>query len=101
MKYRPGTVALREIRKYQRTTDLQFPKIAFQRLVKEIVQTMFIESKIPYCPKFQSTAIQALQEASEQFLTGVFNDSQMAAIHAGRITVTPKDVQLVKYYKGW
>lgn len=62
-RYRPGTVALREIRKYQKSSDLLIRKLPFQRLVREIAEN--INGSVY---RFQSTAILALQEAAEPFL---------------------------------
>uniref|UniRef100_A0A803L2R8 Core Histone H2A/H2B/H3 domain-containing protein n=1 Tax=Chenopodium quinoa TaxID=63459 RepID=A0A803L2R8_CHEQI len=87
-RYKPGTVALREIRKYQKTTDLLIRKLPFQRLVREIAQDL----KTDMC--FQSHAVFALQEASEAYLAGLFKDTNLCAIHAKRVTIMPKDIQL-------
>ena len=89
-RYRPGTVALREIRKLQRTTDLLIRKLPFQRLVREIAQDY--DSNI----RFQSHALLALQEASEAYLVGLFEDTNLCAIHAKRVTIMPKDIQLAR-----
>ena len=91
-KFRPGTVDLREIRKYQKSTELLIRKIPFQRLVKEVVQEMFKTESY----RFQSTAILALQEASESFLVRMFEQSNDIAIHGKRVTVQQKDIQLWK-----
>jgi histone H3 len=93
-RYRPGTVALREIRKYQRSTDLVIRKMPFQRLVREISQEFRIDLR------FQSTAILALQEAAEAYLVGLFEDTQACAIHAKRVTIMPKDMQLARRIRG-
>jgi histone H3 len=93
-RFRPGTVAMREIRKYQRSTDLLIRKAPFQRLVREIA--LDIKNDI----RFQSTAILALHEASEAYLTSLFEDTQMAALHAKRVTITPKDMQLARRIRG-
>jgi histone H3 len=93
-RYRPGTVALREIRRYQKSTDLLIRKLPFQRLVREIAETAVQGIR------FQSTAILALQEASEAFLTGLFEDTNLCAIHAKRITIMPKDIQLARRIRG-
>ena len=82
-KFRPGTVALRQIRKYQKSTELLIRKIPFQRLVKEVVQEMFKTESY----RFQPTAILALQEASESFLVRMFEQSNDIAIHGKRVTV--------------
>ena len=87
-RFRPGTVALRQIRKYQKSTDLLIRKLPFLRLVREVAQ------KIKPGLRFQSTAILALQEASESFLVTMFEDVNVCAIHAGRVTIQPKDIKL-------
>jgi histone H3 len=93
-RYRPGTVALREIRKYQKSTDLLIRRLPFQRLIREVAQEFKPELR------FQSTALLALQEASEAYLTGLFEDTNLCAIHAKRITITPKDMQLARRIRG-
>jgi histone H3 len=93
-RFRPGTVALREIRKYQRSTDLVLRKLPFQRLVREITQEFKKDLR------FQSTALLALQEASEAYLVGLFEDTQLCAIHAKRCTIMPKDMQLARRIRG-
>jgi histone H3 len=91
---RPGTVALQEIRKYQKRTELILPKRPFLRLVKEVAQDM-----LPGL-QFQSTAVQALQEASEAYIVGLMEDTNLMAIHAGRVTIQPKDMQLARRIRG-
>ena len=93
-RYRPGTVALREIRKYQKSTELLIRKLPFQRLVREIA-TVF-KSDL----RFQSSAVLALQEASESYLVGLFEDTNLCAIHAKRVTIMPKDMQLARRIRG-
>ena len=91
-RYRPGTVALREIRKYQKTTELLIRKLPFQRLCREIAEdfkTLGSPDK-----RWQSTAILALQEAAEAYMVGLFEDTNLSAIHAKRVTILPKDMQL-------
>ncbi|XP_053346410.1 uncharacterized protein LOC128516128 isoform X1 [Clarias gariepinus] len=75
-RYRPGTVALREIRRYQKSTELLIRKLPFQRLVREIAQDFKTDLR------FQSSAVMALQEASEAYLVGLFEDTNLCAIHA-------------------
>ena len=94
-RYRPGTVALREIRRYQKLTELLIRKLPFQRLVREIAQDL---GKMNMC--FQSGAIMALQEASEAYLVGLLEDSNLCAIHAKRVTIMPKDIQLARRIRG-
>nr|XP_054930388.1 uncharacterized protein LOC126537709 [Dermacentor andersoni] len=93
-RYRPGTVALREIRRYQKSTDMLIRKLPFQRLVREIAQDFKTDLR------FQSTAVQALQEACEAYLVGLFEDTNLCAIHAKRVTIMPKDVQLARRIRG-
>lgn len=93
-RYRPGTVALREIRKYQKSTDLLIRKLPFQRLVREIAQDYKTDLR------FQSFAVLALQEASEAYLVGLFEDTNLCAIHAKRVTIMPKDMQLARRIRG-
>lgn len=93
-RFRPGTVALREIRKYQKSTDLLIRKLPFQRLVKEIAQDYKSDLR------FQSSAIAALQEASESYLVGLFEDTNLCAIHAKRVTIMTKDLQLARRIRG-
>ncbi|CED83540.1 histone h3 [Phaffia rhodozyma] len=83
-RYKPGTVALREIRRYQKSTELLIRKLPFQRLVREIAQDFKTDLR------FQSSAIGALQEASEAYLVSLFEDTNLAAIHAKRVTIQPK-----------
>ena len=93
-RYKPGTVALREIRKYQKSTELLIRKLPFQRVVREIAQNYKSDLR------FQSQAILALQEASEAYLVGLFEDTNLCAIHAKRVTIMPKDMQLAKRIRG-
>ena len=88
-RFRPGTVALREIRKYQKSTELLIRKIPFQRLVREVVHQL---KGTDY--KFQSTALLALQEASESFLVNMFEQCNHIAIHGKRVTLQVKDILL-------
>ena len=93
-RYRPGTVALRQIRKYQKSTDLLIRKLPFQRLVREVA--LNIKPGL----RFQSTAILALQEASEAFLVTMFDKVNLCAIHGNRVTIKPKDIILWKRMMG-
>jgi len=94
-RYRPGTVALREIRRFQKTTDLLMRKGPFQRLVREIMLNILKKD----C-RFQSTAMLALQEASEAYMVGLFEDTNLAAVHAKRVTIMPKDMYLARRIRG-
>lgn len=87
---RSGTIALNQIRRYQASTELLIPKLPFQRLVREVTQDLGYDDKI----KFQAGALSALQEASEYYITGIFEDTNLCTIHAKRTTITPKDMQL-------
>ena len=100
-RYRPGTVALKQIRQYQKTTELLIRKLPFQRLVREIASDSDV-IKSPLCGevRFQSAAIMALQEATEAYLVGLFEDSNLCAIHARRVTIMPKDIQLARRIRG-
>ena len=91
---RPGVVALREIKKLQRSTDLLVPRLPFQRVVKEIC------GKINSDLRFSAQGLLALQESAESFMTGLFEDSYMCSIHAKRVTLMPKDVQLARRIRG-
>lgn len=93
-RFRPGTVALREIRRYQKSSELLIRKLPFQRLVREIAQDYKTDLR------FQSAAIAALQEAAEAYLVGIFEDSNLCAIHAKRVTIMPKDIQLSRRIRG-
>ncbi|CAH8390296.1 unnamed protein product [Eruca vesicaria subsp. sativa] len=93
-RHRPGTMALREIRRYQNSTVTLIQKLPFQRLVKEIAQSLKAEFR------FQSSAVDALQEAAEAYMVGFFEDTNLCAIHAKRVTVIPRDIQLAKRIRG-
>ena len=93
-RYRPGTVALREIRRYQKSTDLLVRRLPFQRLVREIAQGFKEELR------FQSSSVLALQEAAEAYHVGFFEDTNLCAIHAKRVTIMPKDIQLSRRIRG-
>lgn len=94
-RYRPGTVALREIRRYQKSTDLLIRRGPFCRLVKEIATEVLKKDM-----RFQSTAVLALQEASEAYLVGLFEDTNLCALHAKRVTIMPRDMQLARRIRG-
>ena len=96
---RPGTVALREIRKYQRSTDLLIRKLPFARLVREITQT-YNSAPSEGEKRWQAEALMALQEACEYYLVHLFEDSNLCAIHAKRVTIMVKDIQLARRIRG-
>ena len=93
-RHRPGARALQEIRRYQANSNLLIRRLPFQRLVREIVQD--INPKL----RLQSHALAALQEASEAYLVGLFEDTNLCAIHAKRVTIMPKDIQLARRIRG-
>ena len=93
-RYRPGTVALREIRRYQKSTELLIRKLPFQRLVREIAQEFKTDLR------FQGDAVLALQEAAEFYLVSLFEDTNLCAIHAKRVTIMPRDIQLARRIRG-
>ena len=100
-RFRPGVVALREIRKYQKSSDLLIKKLPFQRLVREVAQDLHLQSPgIPKDVRFESHALMALQEASEAYLVGLFEDTNLCAIHAKRVTIMPRDIQLARRIRG-
>lgn len=94
-RYRPGERALKEIRFYQRNTDLLIRRLPFARLVRE-VQTVFFRK--PY--RWQAQAMLALQEAAESHIVGLFEDANLCTIHAKRVTIMPKDMQLARRIRG-
>ncbi|KAK0547920.1 hypothetical protein OC844_007088 [Tilletia horrida] len=91
---KPGTLALREIRRYQSSFQLLIPGLSFQRLVRSIAQ----EYRKDLC--FQSSAILALQEATEAYMIDFLQDVNDAAVHAGRVTIMVKDIQLARRIRG-
>ena len=93
-RWRPGTVALREIRRYQKSADLLIRKAPFQRVVRNIALN------VGPSLRFQSSAILALQEATEQYLTHLFEESNLCALHAKRVTILPKDLFLARKIRG-
>lgn len=97
-KYRPGVKALQEIRKYQKSTNNLIPALPFSRLVREICQEV-AGHRVGEL-RFQSAAIQALQEAAEAFLVQLFEDVNICAIHAKRVTIMPKDITLARRIRG-
>ena len=97
-RYHLGMLALREIRKYQHSTDSLIKRTPFNKLIKEISQEYRICPDGPGTPsvqvRFQSTALAALQEAAENLLVGLFEDVNLLAVHAKRVTVMPRDIRL-------
>ncbi|KIM90888.1 hypothetical protein PILCRDRAFT_58946 [Piloderma croceum F 1598] len=101
-RYRPGTVALREIRKYQKSTDLLIQKLPFSRVVREIALDMMTDMNDYEDTglRWQSSAILALQEATEAYLVHLFEDANLCAIHAKRVTIMQRDIQLARRIRG-
>ncbi|XP_064594821.1 uncharacterized protein LOC135461585 [Liolophura sinensis] len=95
-RFRPGTRALMEIRHYQKTTNLLLRKLPFARVVREIAEYFYVGEPL----RWQAMAILALQEASEAFLVHLFEDSNLCAIHAKRVTLMQKDIQLARRIRG-
>ena len=97
-------VALREIRRYQKSTECLIKRSPFQKLIREISQEYRVCPDGPGTPSiqvtFQSTAIAALQEAPENFIVGLFKDVNLLAVHVKRVTVMPRDVRLALRIRG-
>ena len=92
--YKPGTVALREIKRYQKSMSMMLPRASFQRLVRSI------SSVIDPDLRFQSQSLVALQEAAEAYVVSLFEDTNLCAIHAKRVTIMTRDLQLAKRIRG-
>lgn len=93
-RFRPGTVALRQIKKLQKSTELLIRKLPFNRLVREIAQEFKNDLR------FQKTAVLALQEAAEAYMVSIFEDAGLCGIHAKRVTIYPRDIQLARRIRG-
>ena len=91
-------MALREIRRYQKSTDLLLSKLPFARLVREI--TLSRAGREGFSYRYQESAILALQEAAEAYLVQLFQDSNLCALHAKRVTLMPKDIHLARRLRG-
>ena len=94
-RYRPGTVALREIRRLQKSTDLLIRKVPFQRVVKEIAED-FKGKRHGEPFRWQATAMLATQTQAEYYQTYLFEDTQLATNHRKAVTIMPKDLQLAR-----
>lgn len=101
-RYKPGTLALKEIRRYQKSTDFLLRKIPFTRLVREIASDYVVgfSDSTGGGLRWQSVALLALQEAAEAFLVHLFEDTNLCAIHAKRVTIMQKDIQLARRIRG-
>ena len=93
-RFRPGTRALLEIRKFQRRTDLLIKRLSFERFVREIAQDYMA------APRFRPDAIDALQTAAEDYLVKLFEDTNLICIHAKRQTISVRDLQLARRIRG-
>ena len=104
-------MALREIRRYQKSTELLIRKLPFQRLVREIAQDFKRELRFQYAAigalqvkiivyPYHLSLCYVIQEASEAYLVGLFEDTNLCAIHAKRVTIMPKDLQLARRLRG-
>lgn len=94
-RYRAGTVALREIRKYQKSTDLLMQKQPFKRVMRRLVKDNAASDL-----RFQGTAVLALQEAAEAYLVGLLDKANLVAIHAGRVTIQKSDIECARAVRG-
>ncbi|KAI7734623.1 hypothetical protein M8C21_018967 [Ambrosia artemisiifolia] len=90
-RFKPGTQALREIRRLQKTVHLLIPAAPFIRTVREISNYL-----APEITRWQAEALQALQEAAEDYIIQLFEDSMLCAIHAKRVTLMKKDWELAR-----
>lgn len=106
-RYRPGQLALREIRRLQNTTDLLIRRAPFQRLVREITQALVPSSSVHNRSGgksnqllWQASALLALQEAAEAYLVNLFEDTNLCCIHGKRVTIMPRDIHLARRLRG-
>ncbi|TCD69655.1 centromeric DNA-binding histone H3-like protein cse4 [Steccherinum ochraceum] len=102
-RFRPGTKALKEIRKYQKDTSLLLRKLPFSRVVREIAMDMTTDlggEGGAAGLRWQSSALMALQEATEAYLVHLFEDTNLCAIHAKRVTIMQRDIQLARRIRG-
>jgi histone H3 len=99
-RYRPGTVALREIRRYQKSTDLLIAKLPFARYFRELLKDNKPNTVTKGDPRVTGSALAAGQEAYEAYQVGLYEDTNLCAIHAKRVTIMPKDMQLARRIRG-
>ena len=100
-RYHPGTVALRKIRHYQKSTDLLIRKLPFQRLAREVLQDLNQPGFRRHdMERFRPMSLLSMQESVEAFSVGLFEDANLCAIHARRVTIMPKDMQLALQIRG-
>lgn len=96
-RFRPGSRAIMEIRKFQRSTELLLRRLPFARVVREICERLFGSSAF----RWQASALEALQTAAEDYLVHLFEDSNLCAIHARRVTIMPRDIALARRIRGY
>ena len=94
IRWRPGTVTLRRIRQYQKSTRTLIQRLPFQRLVRRIARGYNTDLR------FQASSLMALQEATEAYVVGLFEDVNLCALHAGRVTIMSKDMHLARRIRG-
>lgn len=87
--HKPGVMALKEIYRYQKSTDLLIKKMPFRRVIRELAREINPELR------FRSVALQTIQECAENFLVKLCEDSKLVAIHAKRVTMMAKDLLLI------
>jgi len=95
-RYRPGVQALREIRRYQKSTDAIIPLANISRLIREITETLYPKKIF----RFQASAIEAIRQSAEAHMVRLFEDANLCAIHRKCVTITPKDIQLARRIRG-
>jgi len=93
-RHKAGSVAKREIKRYQKTTNLLIPKASFERMVREVSETL------KKGMRFTSTAIEAVQTSAEDYLVKLFEDASLCAAHGKRVTVMDKDIYLARRIRG-
>ncbi|PUU80751.1 histone-fold-containing protein [Tuber borchii] len=99
-RYRPGERAIREIRLMQRTIKPAIPNAPFYRVIRELANERVSMMAGEFNYRWQSTALQALKEATEAFLVHLLEDSNLCAIHANRVTIMIKDMRLARRIRG-
>ncbi|KAL3271083.1 hypothetical protein HHI36_021582 [Cryptolaemus montrouzieri] len=99
-RYRPKSHVLQEIRYYQKITDLLIPRLPFQRVVREIIEDVQSRREDMIVFRISYGAIITLQETMENYITELFHDGNLCALHAKRVTVGPKDIQLAMRLRG-
>lgn len=93
-RWHPGTVALREVRRYQNSTELLIQRAPFRRLVREIV------TNLKDSMRMSNSALEAIQDSAENYIVGVLTDANLCTIHAKRVTLFPKDLSLAMRLRG-